>query len=59
MAIVDLIRAPRGAAPAAPSWDTGIRDHVPTVSSRLMSHWSPDPDGRQVWRWSITDAPHP
>ncbi len=59
MAVFNNIRTPPGPTPAAQPWGAGTRDHVPTASSRLTSHWSPGPDGRQVWRWSITDAAHP
>ncbi len=59
MAVFNNIRAPHGPTPVDPSGRVGTPDHIPTASSRLTSHWSPGPDGRQVWRWSIADAAHP
>jgi len=56
MAIFNPIHAPKGYAPVAQPWGVGMCDPIPRVSSRLTSRWSPGPDGRQVWRWSVTDA---
>jgi hypothetical protein len=58
MVIFNPFRAHRGARSALRPWGADARDHVPTVSSRLTSHWSPDPDGHQVWRWSVVAPAH-
>lgn len=59
MAVFNPFRAPRGTTAIAQTWGGATRDPVPTVSSRLTSRWSPDLDGRQVWRWSVVDPAHP
>nr|CRY97958.1 hypothetical protein [uncultured prokaryote] len=59
MAVFNPARTPHGAMSVAQPWAADARDHVPAVSSRLTSRWAPDSDGRQVWRWSITNPDHP